>query len=46
MNFVKLQYTAIAYQRLGIDEAQWQPQLGFKANEQILEKLYHYYQAI
>ena len=46
MNVVKLTYTTLAYQRLGIAETEWQPQLGFKANEIILEKLYHYYQAI
>ena len=46
MNPVKIKYTAFAYNRLGIEEAYWQPQLGFKANEIILQKLYHYYQAI
>jgi hypothetical protein len=46
MNDTQHAYTAIAYQRLGISEADWKPELGFKASEAILDKLYHYYQAV
>ncbi len=46
MNLTKLNYTDIAYKRLGIKETDWQPQLGFKQSKVILEKLYNYYQAI
>ena len=40
------QYLDKAYQRLGVDPADWQPILGFRANEQVLDSLYRYYQQI
>lgn len=46
MDNVKQLYTSIAYQRLQVNEMEWRPELGFRACEAILEKLYHYYQAI
>ena len=46
MNEIQKLYTGIAYQRLGVSETDWKPELGFKASEAILQKLYHYYQAI
>lgn len=46
MNPTQQAYTNLAYQRMGVVEASWQPELGFRACEAILEKLYLYYQAI
>ncbi len=35
-----------AYQRLGVNPTDWQPHLGFRANEPILLPLYRYYQQV
>ncbi len=43
---VRLHYQDRAYARLGVQPADWQPQLGFRANEHILQPLYQYYQQI
>ncbi len=43
---VQEQYKKYAYERAGITEAEWMPELGFKANEKTLHLLYKYYQAI
>jgi hypothetical protein len=39
-------YIAAAYRNADIAEATWQPELGFRANRAILEKLYVYYQQL
>ena len=39
-------YLQQAYQRAGISAMQWQPSLGFRANEEILHQVYRYYQAV
>jgi hypothetical protein len=42
----KNKYTMLAYTNADIAETTWQPQLGFKANEAILLKVYIYYQQL
>jgi hypothetical protein len=42
----KKKYTALAYQNANIEAANWQPQLGFMANEALLLKVYTYYQQL
>lgn len=37
---------AKSYRTAGIDAAAWQPELGFRANKDILYQLYDYYQAL
>ncbi|MBX9785023.1 MAG: hypothetical protein K2X48_17180 [Chitinophagaceae bacterium] len=44
-NLVKL-YQQKAYERFGIKEEDWQPQLGYKANAEILNQLYYYYRQV
>jgi hypothetical protein len=46
MTEIKDKFTVIAYQRMGVREADWKPELGFKGSAAILQKLYYYYQAI
>lgn len=43
---VRKKYLELAYQRLGVHSADWQPELGFQANEPILQPLYRYYQQV
>lgn len=43
---VRRQYQEKAYRRLGTTPADWQPALGFRANERILQPLYLYYQQL
>jgi hypothetical protein len=38
--------TLIAYKKAGIEEKNWQPALGYKANRQVLDRLYYYYQEL
>lgn len=45
-NATRQQYQSLAYQRAEINALEWRPELGFRANEMILNKVYHYYQAI
>ena len=45
-NIFRQQNLELAYQRAGILQEQWQPTLGFRANEAILDRLYRYYQSI
>jgi hypothetical protein len=40
------QLVSQSYRTAGIDAAAWQPELGFRANTDILYRLYDYYQAI
>jgi hypothetical protein len=39
-------FKRLAYKNAGIEVENWQPQLGFKANVTILDKLYYYYQSL
>ena len=43
---IRTHYLHLAYQRAGIEEKNWQPALGFRANEQVLHSVYRYYQAV
>ena len=45
-NETRHQYLHLAYQRAGIDEQEWQPVLGFRAGEAVLQRVYRYYQAV
>jgi hypothetical protein len=42
---IRKKYTQKAYVRLGIKRENWLPELGFKANVPILEKVYYAYQS-
>ncbi|MCY7330675.1 MAG: hypothetical protein LH618_19135 [Saprospiraceae bacterium] len=46
MHQIQQQYQDLAYQHLGIDPADWQPHVGFRANEPTLQRLYRYYQQL
>jgi hypothetical protein len=46
MNHLIIQYRNKAYQRFGIQEKDWHPQLGYKANAQVLDRLYNYYREV
>ncbi len=39
-------YIEQAYLSAGIEEAAWQPELGFRQNRSLLDKLYYYYQEL
>ncbi len=39
-------YTSLAYQRAHIDPDEWIPEKGFRYNEDVMERLYHYYQQL
>ncbi len=45
-NTTRNHYLHVAYQRANIEAESWQPALGFRANEQILHRVYRYYQAV
>ena len=36
----------LSYKNLGVESKNWQPQLGFRANLTILDRLYYYYQSL
>ena len=45
-NCVRQKFLDIAYQRAGIRAGEWQPDVGFRANKDILNRLSLYYQAV
>lgn len=43
---IQHEWTAIAYQHANIVEADWEPAKGYRANRDIMDKLYYYYQQL
>jgi hypothetical protein len=46
MQQIACEHTAKAYISAGINAAEWKPELGYRHNRAILDKLYYYYQSL